>query len=114
MQLIFLKVLKICESKSSIENSSANKNQINESFSIKKPIDVNENKALSDDEERELKDLLNDYNESISYLIESFLIKEACVYLNFFLDLIKDYPIIFDKNALQAISQKLHSTKKLL
>ena len=112
MQLIFLKVLKICESNSTNSNNPPHENQINQSFSIHKLKE--DNIGLSEESQKEINDLLNNFENSISFLIESNIIREACIYLNFFLDLIRDYPIIFEHDVVQTISLKLHETKKLL
>ncbi len=110
MQLIFLRVLKISEKiYNEIENPIDNQN--NHSFSNKNY----ENKINIDEiSKKEIQELLDEFNNLIIYLINSDDYKVACIYLNFFFDLIRDYPNIFEENIIQKISEKLHETKKLL
>jgi len=112
LQLTFLKILKLAE-KYSIDFIQDNNNNQNSAL-----VDNNNNnrleKNLDEKIEIEIKELLDQFENCINFLIESKSIREACIYLNFFLDLIRDYPCIFKKEVVYKINQQLYETRKLL
>ena len=105
MQLIFLQILKISE-------QNFNNNQINKSFSLSTNIEDIENNENSNKNLEEINKLLAEYDESINFLILKKLYRESCVYLNFLIELIKDYSSIFNDQIIKRLICKLHDVKK--
>lgn len=100
---------------------SNNENPINQSFSVaNQQFIITQNEINSENNinyfeslyRNDIQNLLEQFDTSIRFLMDTNKNREACVYLNFFLDLIKDYSDIFNEEIIQKISLSLHEAKK--